>query len=178
MTRLLLLAAAALALSGCAELMAPPEEPLPPVVVVVMPEAPSARTAEASPDVPLAAAPPPQRPRLSQTVTLGKENQDATYTAERPSSAAPRDGAAANVTVNNQVIVHQAPGFLPFGYGFGAEPALAGYAPRGDGFGKSAGGSWGASGFEGPARTAAPGQTPAVGGNWPSAPSYGPRSMR
>jgi hypothetical protein len=175
MTRLLL-AAAALALSGCAELMAPPEEPLPPVLVVVMPEAPSARTAEASPEPPLAEAPPAQRPRLSQTVTLGKENQDVTYTAERPSSAASRDGAGANVTVNNQVVVHQAPGFVPFGYGFGADPARAGYAPRGEGFG--AGGSWGASGFEGPVRTAAPGQTPAVGGNWSSAPSYGPRSMR
>ena len=37
---------------------------------------------------------------------------------------------------------------------------------------------WAASGWEGAGRTAAPGQTPHVGGNWAPPASHGPRQLK
>jgi hypothetical protein len=124
---------------------------------------------------------PRARPRLTQTITLGQSNGELTYTA--PAQAGGQQAAGGNtssVVVNNHVVVNQPPvyygGYGGYG-GYGAYGARS-YA-RSDGFardGRSA--AWGSHGFEGPRRTAAPGQTPGVGGNWAPAPSYGPAPMK
>jgi hypothetical protein len=162
--RTALLLALGLAATGCAH-TAPAAPPVEERLVLAVDEA------EQEPEP----APLPAAPRLSRTVTLGEASAEAAYTAERPAPPPAPNGN--NVVVNNTVVVNQAPGFLPFGYGgigFGGR----GSGGRGEGFGRSAGRSWGASGFEGAGRTAAPGQTPGVGGNWPAAPSHGPAPMR
>jgi len=118
------------------------------------------------------------RPRLSQTITLGQGNSEATYVGPAP---APAPGAAAggnNVIINNNVIVNQPPavygGYGGFGYGrYGSVGVRDGYSRPTTG-----GSQWGSTGWEGARRTAAPGQTPGVGGNWSPAPSYGPAPMR
>ncbi|MBX3222216.1 MAG: hypothetical protein KF795_16985 [Labilithrix sp.] len=133
-------------------------------------------------DTPIEAA-PQRRPRLSQTITLGQgAEQPYTPTAPPPPAGAPSQ----NVVVNNNVVVQQAPGFYGYGYGFGG--GFGGFGGFGrtttsfTGDGHSGGGrgtpQWGASGWEGARRTAAPGQTPGIGGNWSPPPSYGPAPMR
>lgn len=119
---------------------------------------------------------PPARPRLSQTITLGQV--DYSPAAPAPPATAPPSGV--NVTVNNNIVN---PPVVYGGYGYGAGYGY-GYggsgAHRGSGFDRSGGPSqaWRGSGWEGAQRTAAPGQTPAVGGNWAPPPSYGPAQMK
>lgn len=116
------------------------------------------------------------RHRLSQTITLGQE--DPTGYGPRP-VAAPAPGA--NVTVQNNVTIVNTPpvyygGYGGYGYGYGSYGAGRSDASRGA-HGRG-GASWGTSGWEGPSRTAAPGRTPGVGGNWAPPPSHGPAPMR
>jgi hypothetical protein len=118
---------------------------------------------------------PRSRPRLSRTVTLGESSADAAYT-ERLPLAAPGQAGGPNVTVNNQVIVQQPSYGYGYGYGYGGYGGRA--VARSDRFGSRGTSQWGSSGWEGPRRTAAPGQTPGVGGNWAPAPSFGPASMK
>lgn len=126
---------------------------------------------------PAAEAAPATRPRLSRTVTLGQGVVEP-YTP--PPSAAP--GPSPSVVVNNSIVVQAAPPVYGYGYGYGygrypadgyAHPSAAAEA-RG---GRGAPG-WGASGWEGPRGTAAPGRTPGVAGNWAPPPSYGPATMK
>lgn len=128
-------------------------------------------------------APPPRgRPRLSQTVTLG-QGTEASYS---PSSPAPSPQAAGqNVVVNQNVIVQSGAGYPGYGayggyYGYGGSGrGVARPDVRGGATGRAGGPSnWSTTGWEGPSRTAAPGQTPGVGGNWSPAPSYGPSQMK
>lgn len=119
---------------------------------------------------------PAPRPRLSQTITLGAS--DFTPTDPRPSQ--PSQGTTTpTVIVNNYNTTTPTYGYYP-AYGpsgfYGARPTTF-Y----DGRGGSRGGAapqWGSSGWEGARRTAAPGQTPNIGGNWAPPPSYGPAPMR
>lgn len=121
--------------------------------------------------------PAPQgRPRLSQVVTLGQE--DYVPLPASPSGA-PASGNGVNVTVNNNINVAPSPPVYYGGYyggygGYGGGYSVGG-AGRGGGGG---GGAWRGSGWEGAQRTAAPGHTPAVGGNWSPPPSYGPKQMK
>ncbi|MBX3189061.1 MAG: hypothetical protein KF819_18715 [Labilithrix sp.] len=116
---------------------------------------------------------PKARPRLSQTVTLGQGQSEGLYTPPPPPVV--REGGP-NVTVNNNVTVNQAPAFGFGGYGYGFGP--------GGGYGEPFGShgqthqAWAPSGWEGARRTAPPGATPGVGGNWAPAPSFGPAPMR
>lgn len=123
---------------------------------------------------------PRARPRLTQTITLGQSNGEATYSAAPAPAAQGQGGNTNNVVVNNHVIVQQAPpvyygGYGGYGYGYGTY-GRGGHVRSGSSSTSST--SWGSNGFEGARRTAAPGQTPAVGGNWAPAPSYGPAPMR
>jgi hypothetical protein len=112
------------------------------------------------------------RPRLSRTITLGQDSETYAYSA--PVAPAPPPAAAApTVIVNNQTNV-----MVGGGYGYGYGGPTYGYFPRSSGF-RSSGFAGGTStGWEGARRTAAPGQTPPIGGNWPTIPSYGPAPMR
>jgi hypothetical protein len=120
--------------------------------------------------------PEPPRRRLSQTVTLGQS--EGGY-APPPQPAAGPGGP--NVVVNNNVtVVNQPPvvyggyGYGYGGYGHGGYGGYGNYGSRGTGSHTA----WAPNGWEGAQRTAAPGQTPAVGGNFPAAPSSGPRQMK
>lgn len=128
---------------------------------------------------------PRARPRLTQTITLGQSNNEATYSSPPPAPGQQGPGGT-NVTVNNNVIVNQPPavyggwgGFGGYGYGYGGR---GGYGARSDGFDRSSsarGATWGNTGWEGArGRPAAAGATPSVGGNWAPAPSYGPSQMK
>jgi hypothetical protein len=140
---------------------------------------PSAAT-EVESEEPVAASPPPRptepgRRRLSQTVTLG---QGATEPAYAPGLASQGGGAGASVTVNNNVTVVNQPPVFYGGYGgvgYGAYGASGTRDGRGGAGSRSA---WAPSGWEGAQRTAPPGSTPGVGGNWAPAPSFGPASLR
>lgn len=121
------------------------------------------------------AAPPHGRPRLSQTITLG-QGAEQPYTPPAPRPAAP-PGPSVVVNNNSTVVVQPAP---VYGFGYGGYYGRGGYGPtvspsNSGGLGAP---RWGSSGWEGPQRTAAPGQTPGIGGNWAPAPSYGPAPMR
>jgi hypothetical protein len=186
-----LLAAAALVLvSGCAHtsethessafvasgVTAPPSRPEGEVIAVdqqvVQEEAPRAR------------------PKLTQTITLGQQNAESTYSAPPPAPGqAGQGGNTQNVIVNNNVVVNQPPaiyggwggGYGTYGYGYSGRGG--GYGVRADGFGtrgsSSRGATWGNTGWEGArGRPAAAGATPGVGGNWAPAPSFGPSQMR
>lgn len=141
---------------------------------------------EAPPPPVVSEATPAPRPRLSRTITLG-QGTEAQYT---PAPASPPPGTTTpNVVVNNNITVQAPPNVYGYGgyYGYGY---YGGYGSRG-GYGRattftdgrsggrtSAPPQWGSSGWEGARRTAAPGQTPGIGGNWAPAPSYGPAQMR
>lgn len=134
---------------------------------------------------PVAQAQAPGRRRLSQTVTLGQGESEPIYStpdAQRGTSTSP------NVTVNNNItVVNQTPAFYG---GYGGYGGYRGYssAARGSRGGDARGTSgtsrgpsrsaWAPTGWEGAQRTAAPGRTPGIGGNWAPAPSYGPAPMR
>lgn len=134
------------------------------------------------------------RPRLSRTITLGQGGSEPIY----GTPAAPPPGAAAggntNVTVNNHVTVVQPPVYYGGygGYGYGGYGGYGGNrgagtnaanstttrAPDGSTGTMARPGPWAPSGWEGAGRTAAPGATPGVGGNFAPAPSFGPRQMK
>jgi hypothetical protein len=151
-----------------AQVIAPAPEP------VVMSEPPAL-------DQPEVAAPPQARPRLSRTLTLGQGTEAPYMPSAPPGQAAQSQNQS--VVVNNNVVVH---GGVP-GYGYGY-PAYGGYRAYGrpttfysnDGRGGGYRGTspWSSTGWEGARRTAAPGQTPGVGGNWAPPPSYGPAQMK
>ena len=126
----------------------------------------------------LAAEPVAARPRLSRTVTLGERTVEPIYAAPAPRQQQGAGGP--NVVVNNTITVMGAPavygGYGGFGYG-----GSNGGGGRVDSNARNNGGSppaWAASGWEGAGRTAAPGQTPHVGGNWAPAASHGPRQFK
>jgi hypothetical protein len=80
--------------------------------------------------------------------------------------------------VNNNI--NMTPPVVYGGYGYGGYGGYSYRGSRGGAVGGRAGTSpaWRASGWEGAQRTAAPGQTPGVGGNWSPPPSYGPQQMK
>jgi hypothetical protein len=126
---------------------------------------------------PVEPAPSARRPRLSQTITLG-QGTDQPYTPSPPPPI-PGAGPTQNVVVNNTVVVQGAPGYYGYG-GYGRPSTFYSSDGRGAFRGTSGRGipAWGSSGWEGARRTAAPGQTPGVGGNWSPPPSYGPAQMK
>ena len=117
---------------------------------------------------------PAARPRLSQTVTLG-QGTPSQYT---PSAPPPAPGAqqSPNVVVNNNIVVGGAPAYGGYG-GYGYRGGYTGAFTSFEG-GARARPQPGTTGWEGARRTAAPGQTPGVGGNWAPVPSYGPAQMK
>jgi hypothetical protein len=130
----------------------------------------------ASPSLIDEAPPPPpaepgvSRPRLSQTVTLG-QGAEQPYNPAVPPPAQPAPQAPSVVVVQ--------PGYSGYGgyygyYGYGGYPVY----PRVAAPPRSFGPAWSSTGWEGARRTAGPGRTPGVGGNWPAAPSYGPATMK
>ncbi len=129
-------------------------------------------------------APPPEvvpvaRPRLARTITLGQGAEQPYIPAAPPQARTGSASASANVIVNNNVIVQGgAPAYYGGGYGYGRATSFYGGESRSFGTTPSTPPQWGATGWEGARRTAAPGQTPAVGGNWSPAPSYGPAQMK
>jgi hypothetical protein len=158
-----LVIAVALALLGCAheEELRPAREPSPESTFSMTPP-PATYAAEA----------PQGRPRLSKTITLGEEDYS-------PAAPPPPAGGSSGVkvTVKNNVNVSPPVMYGGYGYGYGGY-SYGGY--RGGAVGGRAVTSpaWRGSGWEGAQRTAAPGQTPAVGGNWSPPPSYGPQQMK
>lgn len=129
----------------------------------------------APPPAPAYDPPPTARPRLSQTVTLGQEDY-APAAAPAPAPTSPAGNV--HVTVNNNIV--QPPvvyGGYGYGYGYGYGASGRGGDGR-TGLGRGGGSAWRGSGWEGAQRTAPPGQTPAVGGNWAPPPSYGPAQMK
>jgi hypothetical protein len=134
---------------------------------------------EVVPPVVVDTAPP--RRRLSQTVTLG--STEPVYAVPPP-----QQGSGGNVVVNNNVtVVNGMPGYGAYGayggYGYGGYGGYGYGGPsRGDGRGSasrsSTTGGYAPTGWEGAQRTAAPGRTPGVGGNWAPAPSFGPKALR
>lgn len=130
-----------------------------------------------SPPPPEAA--PAARPRLSRTITLGNgSEQPYTPAAPRPEG---QQGPSVVVNNNNNVVVQGTPGY----YGYGGYHGYGGYGRPTTFYsndGRSGGArttpQWGSTGWEGARRTAAPGQTPGVGGNWAPPPSYGPAQMK
>ncbi len=129
-------------------------------------------TAEATEDDwNVAAPPPPSRPRLTHTITLGEAWAASPSAAHAGSTTL----GAPTVVIQNQVsVVNQAPTYVG-GYGYGGIPGTGGVrAPVSSS--SSSGGSWGTTGWEGASGRPAPaGQTPGVAGNWAPPPSYGPR---
>jgi hypothetical protein len=122
---------------------------------------------------------PRARPRLSQTVTLGQGQTESIYTVTPPAPS--REGGGPNVTVNNNITINQQPTY-GYGYGYGGYGygASASRGVRTDGFGSrgQTNQAWAPNGWEGARRTAPPGVTPGVGGNWAPAPSFGPAPMK
>jgi hypothetical protein len=133
------------------------------------------------PVAPEAAA--PGRRRLSEVVTLGQGTTEPVYVpGQQPAQAAGANGVVVN---NNITVVNGQPGYgyggYYGGYGYGGYGRSAGAlnGARDSRGGTTAGSqAWAPNGWEGAQRTAAPGRTPGVGGNWSPAPSYGPRSQR
>jgi len=156
----------ACSLVGCAPSAAPPPRLVEPTVTTTT----SANAAE--PEV-LVDAAPAARPRLSQTVTLGQGEVEA-VTPSAPPTQAQSQSQSQSVIVNNTVVVPQYYG----GYGGYGGYGYGGYGGIERGGRSSSRSGWGASGWEGAGRTAAPGRTPAVGGNWSPPPSYGPAQMK
>jgi len=163
--------ALALALTGLCGCAAERPEPASPA---------DARAEISLPPAPSEAEPPRARPRLSQTLTLGQGTPEGVY----GTPAAPAAPSGPQVTVQNDItIVNQAGprgygyGGYGYGYGYGNRAGVGRTDPVRPGGGGGTG-PWAPSGWEGAQRTAAPGQTPGIGGNWSPAPSFGPRTMK
>ncbi|MBS2018325.1 MAG: hypothetical protein JST00_35985 [Deltaproteobacteria bacterium] len=125
------------------------------------------------------------RPRLSRTITLGQGGSETVYgtptAPAQPPAVAPSEP---NVTVNHITVVQQQPvygygfgGFGGYGYG-GGRGGVARDGSSGNGNGPARSNAWAPTGWEGAGRTAAPGATPGVGGNFAPPPSFGPRQMK
>lgn len=168
--------------SGCAHTLSSSREDRVVVAVdtnaastVELTEAPAALAAE-----PVQGAP---RPRLSRTVTLGEGSSEPAYIAT-PRVAQGTGQMSPNVVVNNNITVVGSPPVVYGGYGgyggsYGGSSSGVGYGMReGSSRGQGSGSGWAASGWEGAGRTAAPGQTPHVGGNWSPPASHGPRQLK
>lgn len=128
------------------------------------------------------------RPRLSHTVTLGQD--DGVYATP---ATVPDDARDPSVVINNVIVVNP-PGYGAYGYGaYGYGYGGYGYgdygrASHGVSYGRTvrgattSEGAWPSGraprGWEGAQRTAPPGKTPGVGGNWSPPPSYGPATLR
>jgi hypothetical protein len=132
------------------------------------------------------AAAPPGRRRLSETVTLGQGTTEPIYVPGQQGQGQ-QQGAANGVVVNNNITVvnGQQPGYGYGGYyggygygGYGRGSSALGSGRDSRGAGMPANGAWAPTGWEGAQRTAAPGRTPGVGGNFAPPPSFGPRSQR
>ena len=122
---------------------------------------------------------PPARPRLSQTITLGQGSEQPYMPSAPPSQT--QQAPSQSVVVNNNVVVQGAPGYYGYGghYGRGGHGrATTFYGNDGRTVGHHGTPQWGSTGWEGARRTAAPGQTPGIGGNWAPPPSYGPAQMK
>ncbi|HEY8074419.1 MAG TPA: hypothetical protein VIF62_09920 [Labilithrix sp.] len=169
------LAALTLPLVACAhqEQAPPPQDRVVPAVATPPPSPPQAPM----PDTAFQAEAPAARPRLTKTVTLGQSEDGYAQPAAAPAAGGP------TVIVNNNIYVN---GSAPPAYGGYYYGGYGGYGGRANGTGSQGtyapsqgnyGSSFGGYSNTGP-RTAAPGQTPGVGGNWSPAPSYGPRQMR
>ena len=110
------------------------------------------------------------RPDCSSAGTRGRRERE-----REPNSS---------IVVNNNIVVQGgAPAYYGgYGYGgyggYGRATGFYGGESRSFGAAQSTTSQWGATGWEGARRTAAPGQTPGVGGNWSPAPSYGPAQMK
>jgi hypothetical protein len=149
---------------------------------VVVVDAPSTTVITEAPS-PVVVEPASARPRLSQVVTLGQGTSEAVYggAAGGAPPAAPANGVVVN---NNVTVVNGQPGYGGYGYGYGGYGyggrSGTGYGGRDSyGRGSSTGGqAWAPNGWEGAHRTAAPGQTPNVGGNWAPVPSHGPKQLK
>lgn len=115
------------------------------------------------------------RPRLAQTITLGEQNY-----APPPVPGQPATGnGSPTVVVNNYNVQQTTPAY--YGYGYGSARGFYGSRATTFNDGRGSRGStpqWGSTGWEGARRTAPPGHTPGVGGNWSPVPSYGPAPMR
>jgi hypothetical protein len=154
------------------------------VVVAVDPQVQSSsEVMEVTEIVPPVAAPDPQvRRRLSQTVTLGQGTSEPVYAAAAPQQGQGQGGNSQSVTVNNNVTIMQQPPAYYGGYGYGSYGGFGRGAASTGRDGTSRGNpttqAWAPNGWEGAGRTAAPGRTPGVGGNFSPAPSFGPRSMK
>ncbi|MDB5218857.1 MAG: hypothetical protein JWO86_6784 [Myxococcaceae bacterium] len=181
------LGAAGLASMGCATSLGSASGDGRVVVAVDTPTQSSSELVQVTEVVqPVAAEPPaPGRRRLSETVTLGQGTTEPIYVPGQPQQQA---GAGANgVVVNNNITVMngQQPGYGYGGYyggygygGYGRGTGGLGAGRDARGAGMAPNGAWAPSGWEGAQRTAAPGHTPGVGGNWAPPPSFGPRSQR
>ena len=131
---------------------------------------------------PVAAPVEPPRRRLAQTVTLGQSTNEPQYSpSPQPAQG---QGYGTNVVVHNNVtVVNGQPtyyggyGYGYGGYGYGRSGGVNGQShdARGTGTPPQA---WAPNGWEGAQRTAAPGHTPGVGGNFPTVPSPGPKQMK
>jgi hypothetical protein len=174
MTSLALLGALS---SGCAHALESREDR---VVVAVDTKSsePATEVTEAPPVI--VTEPAVARPRLSRTVTLGEGTAEPVYATPPRTQGTGQPGP--NVVVNNNITVVGSPpvygGYGGASYGRSFNSGV-GYGMR-DASGRGSGShsAWAPSGWEGAGRTAAPGQTPHVGGNWSPAPSHGPRQFK
>lgn len=124
---------------------------------------------------------PTAAPRLSHVVTLGSQEE---YAPMPVPGQGPAQGTT--VVINNNVNVGGGYGYGGYAYGYGGGGYGRGYyrgtpsQQTGSQYqaSHSTGGAWGATGWEGAGRTAAPGHTPNVGGNYSAPASAGPRAMR
>jgi hypothetical protein len=152
-------------------------------VVVAVDAKSSASTTEVTEAPPVIVTEPvAARPRLSRTLTLGEGTTEPVYIATpQPAQGTGQNGPS--VVVNNNVTVVGSPPVVYGGYGAGSYGRTynsgVGYGMR-DSVGRGSGShsAWAPSGWEGAGRTAAPGQTPGVGGNWAPPPSHGPRQFK
>jgi hypothetical protein len=117
----------------------------------------------------LAAEAPVVRRKVWRTITLGQTGD--VYANDQP---APEPGAAASEEADGVVVI----GGGVTGYGYPGEAGYVGDFGFDPGFGVTVDGSRPPPGWEGAQRTARPGETPVVGGNWAPPPSYGPAPMR
>ena len=134
----------------------------PPTVVVV--QAPAAPAEEA----------PASRRRLDHVVTLGER----TYEPYTPRAAGPTQGQGTNVVINNNVTVNGGGGSGYYGGYYTPTYGTYGVGYEGGGRAAPRAAPTPALGTAAQSAPAQPGQTPGVGGNWPTIPSYGPRPMR
>lgn len=126
--------------------------------------------------MPVEPAAPAPRPRLDHVVTLGEKTYE-------PSTPVPPDSAGNGGVVNNNITVN---GGTPYYGGYGGYGYYgSSYGAGARSTGRSRGTTTRSTGTVSPELGAAaqapavrPGQTPGVGGNWPTIPSSGPRQMR